>query len=124
LNLSTNRCPSLNGFGKHSWSFWLNLCLKFTAGLRDLTDVCVGYRIQKQGSQSKILLNTSIAHRVSPCNVLCDLLSTFLLLNLFRLAITKGLKTYCLKTFPLFIFNEFVTISKDIIPLDIMWYCV
>ena len=31
----------------------------------------------------------------------CDLFSTFLLLDLFRLAITKGLNTYCLKTFQL-----------------------
>ena len=50
------------------------------------------------------MLNTIIAHRVSPYNLLCDLLSTFLLLNLFRLAKTRVLNTYWLKTFQLSIF--------------------
>jgi hypothetical protein len=39
------------------------------------------------------MLNTIIAHRVNPCNLLCDLLNTFLPLKLFRLVITKGLNT-------------------------------
>ena len=39
---STNRCRSSQGIGKHPWSLWLwNLCLKFTARLRDLTDNCM-----------------------------------------------------------------------------------
>ena len=43
-----------------------------------------------------------------PCNLLCDLLSTFLLLNLFWLAITKGLNTYWPETIQLFFFfNQF-----------------
>jgi hypothetical protein len=41
-----------------------------------------------------VMLNTIIAHRVSPCNLLRDLLSNLLLLNVFRLSITKGLNTY------------------------------
>ena len=67
------------GIGKPPWSLWLYLCLKFTAQLRDLTDNCM-CEVQ------------TVAH--SPCNLLCDLLSTVLLLNLFRLEITKGLNTY------------------------------
>ena len=57
---------------------------------RDLTDNCM-CGVQRWGSQSKIMLTTMIEHRMSPCNLLCDLLSTFLHLNLFRLAKTKGL---------------------------------
>ena len=69
---STNRCPSLRG--KPPWSLWLNQCLKFTARLRDLTDngMC---EVQRLGSH--------------PYNVLYDLVSKCLLLNLFRLAIKK-----------------------------------
>ena len=50
--------------------------------------VCVGYR--DEDVINNIMLNTIIEHRVSPCNLFCK----FLLLNLFRLAITKGLNTY------------------------------
>ena len=87
----TNRCPSLRGIGKPPWSLWFNLCLKFTARLRDLTDNCM-CGVQRWCSHSKIMLNT-----VSPCNLLCDLLSKCLILNLFRHPITKGLNTYWLK---------------------------
>jgi hypothetical protein len=38
---STNRCPSLWGIEKPPWSLWLNLCLKCTSWLRELTDHCV-----------------------------------------------------------------------------------
>uniref|UniRef100_A0A8C7NGC5 Tetratricopeptide repeat domain 39A n=1 Tax=Oncorhynchus mykiss TaxID=8022 RepID=A0A8C7NGC5_ONCMY len=38
---STNRCPSLRGIGKPPLSLWLDLCLKFIARLRDLTDNCI-----------------------------------------------------------------------------------
>uniref|UniRef100_A0A8C7UR79 Sodium/glucose cotransporter 1 n=1 Tax=Oncorhynchus mykiss TaxID=8022 RepID=A0A8C7UR79_ONCMY len=38
---------------------------------------------------SKIMLNTIIAHRVSPCNLLCELLRNVALLNLFRLAMVS-----------------------------------
>jgi hypothetical protein len=69
----------MQGIGKPPWSLWLNLYLKFTTRLRDLT-VCERYR-------NGVVIQ-------SPCNLLCDLLSTLLLLNLFRLAITKGLNTY------------------------------
>ena len=41
----------------------------------------------------------------------------FLFLNLFRLAIRKGLNPYWLKTFQIFIFYSFVNISENIIPL-------
>ena len=99
--------PSLQGIRKPPWSLWLNLCLNFTARLRDLTDNCM-CGVQRWVSHSKIMLNTIIG--VSPCNILCDLLSKFLILNLFRLAITKGLITYWLKTFQLFISDEFVNI--------------
>jgi hypothetical protein len=68
--------------------------------------------VQRWGSHSKIMLDTIIAHRVSPCNFLCDLLSTFLLLKLFRLTITKRLvvivvviNSYWLKTCQVFNFN-------------------
>ena len=47
-----------------------------------------------------------------------------LLLNLFRLAITKGLNTYWLKIFQLLICNSFVNISKTQFHFDIMEYCV
>jgi hypothetical protein len=47
-----------------------------------------------------------------PCNLICDLFSTFLLLNVFWLAITKGMNIYSLKTFQLFIFNSFVKFYK------------
>jgi hypothetical protein len=61
----------LRGIGKPPWSLWLwNLCLKFTTQLRDLTDNCM-CGVQRWGSQSKILLTTIIAHRVSPCKLLC-----------------------------------------------------
>ena len=110
---STNSCHYSWGIGKLPWSFRLDLCLTFSARLRDLTDNCT-CGVQRWGSHSKVMLNTII------CNSLCDLLSTFLLLNLFRLAITKGLNTYWLKTFQLFIFYSFVNISKSIIPL---WQC-
>jgi hypothetical protein len=76
----------------------VDLCLKCTARLRDLTVNCMCGE-QRRGSHSRIMLNTIIVHRVSPYNLLCDLLSTFLLLNLFRLAITKGLNTYWFNTF-------------------------
>ena len=73
---STNRCLSLRGIGKPPWSLWLNLCLKFTARLWVLTDNCMS-GVERWGSHSKIMFNTII-----PCNLLCYLLSTFLLLNL------------------------------------------
>ena len=117
---STNRCPFLQGIGKPPRSLWLNLCLKCIAWLIDLTDNCM-CGVQRWGSYSKIMLNTIIAHRMSPCNLLYDLLSTFLLLNVFRLSITKGLNMYWLKTFQLFIFYSFVNISKNIIPLWHYW---
>ena len=98
---SNESCPSLRSIGKPPWSLWLNPCLKFTAWLRDLTDNCI-CGVQRLGSHSKIILNTIIAHRVNPCNVLCE--KHIWLLNLFRLAITKGLNTYWLKTLQLFIF--------------------
>ena len=63
--LSNYRCPSLRCIGKPHRSLWLNLCLKCTARLRDLTDNCM-CRVQRWGSHSKIMLNTIIAHRVSP----------------------------------------------------------
>ena len=53
----------LQGIAKPPWSLLFNLCLKFTAQLRDLT-VCVGYRDEVP----KIMLNT--------------IHSTFLLMNL------------------------------------------
>ena len=84
---STNRCP-LWTIGKPPWSLWLNLYFKFIAWLRDLTDKCI-CGVQRWGSHLKIMLNTIIEHRMSPCNLLCDMLSTFILLNLFRLTITK-----------------------------------
>ena len=90
----TKRCP-LRDIEKPSWSLWLNLCLKFTAQLRDLTDNCM-CGLQRRSSHSKIKLNIIIAHRISPYNLLYDLLSKCILLNLFRLAITKGLNTYWL----------------------------
>jgi hypothetical protein len=108
---STNRCTSLRSIRKPPWSFWLNLCLKFTARLRDLTDNCM-CGVQRRGSHSKIIFNTLFAQRVSPCNLLCDLLSTFLLLNVFRFAMATSLNTYWLKTFQLFIFNSFVKVAK------------
>ena len=37
--------------------------------------------------------------------------------EMYRLATTKGFNTYWLKTFQLFIFNSFVKMSKNIIPL-------
>jgi hypothetical protein len=105
--------------GKPPCSLWFDQCLKSTAWLRDLTDnctVCVGYRdevvIQKVVVHVKLYYCTQ-----SLCNLLCDLLSTCLPLNVFRLAITKGLNTYWLKTFQLFILNSFANISKNIIPL-------
>ena len=60
-------------FARH-WktSLWLNLCLKCTARLRDLSVICMCV-VQIWVSHSKIMLNTIIAHRVSPCNLLCDL---------------------------------------------------
>jgi hypothetical protein len=48
---------------------------------------------------------TQLLHTVSRCNLLCDLLNKLLLLNLFWVAVTKGLNTYGLKTFQLFILN-------------------
>ena len=64
--------------------------------------------VQRWGSHKEIMLDTIIAHRVSPCNLLCALLSKCLTLNWCRLAITKGLNTW-LKTFQLLIFlNSFV----------------
>jgi hypothetical protein len=82
---SMPRCPSLLGIGKPPWQLWLNRCSKFTARLRDLTDNCI-CRVQRGGSHSKFMLNSIIAHRISPCNVLCDLFNTFLLLlNLYRM---------------------------------------
>jgi hypothetical protein len=60
--------PLLWGIGKPPWSFWLNLCLIFTARLKDLTDNCM-CEVQRWGSQLKIMLNTIIAHSVSPCNL-------------------------------------------------------
>ena len=54
---STNRCPSFQGIGKPPSSLWLNLCKKFTAQLKDLTDICM-CGVQKLGSHSKIMLNT------------------------------------------------------------------
>ena len=92
---------------KPTWSFSLNLYLKCTAQLRDLTDNCM-CGVQRWDCHWKIMLNTIIAHRLSQCNLLCNLLSTFLLLNLFRLTITKGLNTYWLKTLQVFVFNSFV----------------
>jgi hypothetical protein len=44
---STNRCPSLQGIGKPPWSLWLNLCLKFAARLRDLTEAVHYKSIEK-----------------------------------------------------------------------------
>ena len=73
---STNRCPSLRGIGKPPWSLWLNLILKFT-------DNCM-CGVQRWGSYSKVMLNTIIAHRVSPCNLLWELLSTFVLFRLYH----------------------------------------
>jgi hypothetical protein len=108
---STNRCPSLWDSIKPPWSLWLNLCLKFSCRLMDLTDTCM-CGVQRWGSHSKIMFNTIIAHRVSPWNLFCDLLSTFLLLKLFRLAIKMGLNTYWFKTFQLFIFYSFVKMSN------------
>jgi hypothetical protein len=89
-------------FVKSPWSLGLNLCLKFTDRLRDLTDNCM-CGLQRWACHSKIMLNTIIVHRVSPCNLLCDLLSKPLLLNLFWFAIRMGLNTYWLKTLQLFI---------------------
>jgi hypothetical protein len=60
---STNRCPSLWGIKKPPWSLWL----KFTTRLRDLTDNCM-CGVQRWGSHSTIMVNTIMAHRVSPCN--------------------------------------------------------
>jgi hypothetical protein len=37
------------------------------------------------------MLNTIIVNRMSSCNILCGFISTFLLLNFFRLAIRKEL---------------------------------
>ena len=76
----TNRFPSLQGIGKPPWSLWLNLCLQFSVQLWDLTDNCM-CGVQRLGSNSKIMFNTIIAHRVSPCNLISDSLSTLLLLN-------------------------------------------
>ena len=42
------RCP-LRGTGKPPWSLWLNLFLKFTAWLKDLTDHCM-CGVQRWGS--------------------------------------------------------------------------
>ena len=90
---STNRSPSLRGNEKPPWSLGLNLYLKFTVRLRDLTGNCM-CGLQRLGSYSKIMLNTITADRVNPCNLLCVLLSNFLRLKWFRLGITKGLNTY------------------------------
>ena len=78
-------------------------------------------KIEKNG---RILLNTIIAHGVSPCTLLYDLLSTFLLLNLFRLAITKGFNTYWLKIYQLFIFVLICKHFEKQFHFDIMGYCV
>ena len=89
-HLPTSTSPSSQGVGK---PLWLILCLKFTTRLRDLPDNCMCW-VQRWGSHSNIMLiNTIIAHRVSPLN-LCDLLSKCVVLNLFRLAITNGWNTY------------------------------
>ena len=66
------------GIWKTPWTLWLNLCLQFITRLRNLTDNCICW-VQRGGSHSKIKLNTIIAHRVSPCNLLCDLLSKLLI---------------------------------------------
>jgi hypothetical protein len=95
---STNWCPSLQAIEKPSWSLWLDLNMKCTTQLRNLTYNCM-CGVQRWGSHSKIMLTTIIEHGMSPCNLLCNLLSTFLHLNLFKLDITNGLNTYWLKTF-------------------------
>ena len=90
LQIGALLCEALENLPK---SLSLNLCLIFTAQLRNLTDNCI-CGVQRCGSLSQI---TIIAHRVSPCNLLYDfndLLSIFLLLKLFRLGITKGLNIY------------------------------
>ena len=55
------------------------------------------YVCERWGGHSKMTLNTIIAHRVIPCNLLCDLLSTFLLLNVFGKSMwkkSKGVNTF------------------------------
>ena len=52
-------------------------------------------KLTKKYNFGKVVKNVNvIAHTLRPCNLLCEMLSTFLLLNLFRLSITKGLNTY------------------------------
>ena len=79
--------------------------------------VCMWYRVDVVIEKS--WENTSISHSGSSCNLLWELLSKCLLLNLLRLAITKGMNTYWLKTFQLFVLNSFVNISKNII---LLWH--
>jgi hypothetical protein len=73
--------------------------------------VCVGYR-------EEVVTQNHVKHysctQWANATLLCNLFSKYFLLNLFRLAITKGLNTYWLKTFQIFIYNELVKNSKNI----------
>jgi hypothetical protein len=100
---NTNRCPSLWGIRKPPWSLCLNLCLEFTAWLRCIIDNCMCGK-QRWGSISKITLH-NYCTMSEYMQLLCALLITFLLINIFRLTITKGLNTYWLKTFQLWMFH-------------------
>ena len=61
---STNRCPSFCDTLENTPGLWLNLCLKFTALLRDLTDNCM-CGVHRWGSSFKIMFETIIAHSES-----------------------------------------------------------
>lgn len=97
------------------------LYLKYICILHSLLDwgtlqiiVCVGYR--DEVVIKKIMLKHYYCTQ-SEFMQMIDLWITFLLLHLFRLAITKGLNTYWLNTFQLFIFYSFVKMYKNTISL-------
>ena len=60
---STNRWPSLYSIQKLPWSLWSNLCLKFTARLRDLTDNCM-CGVQRWGSE--VIYNKGYMEKIGP----------------------------------------------------------